>query len=159
MPDYRLTLIFEDERGGQTSKIITGEFTDFATAETSRAALVTAWQAASGAAIIETALAEVTTIASTPTAGARVTERMSATLNLATAGKKVNFQFPGPAAAILSGNSLDNNATWQAVVEVFQATNNWEISDGEHVVAGAVAGITQKGKLISVRSGPRTLPS
>lgn len=159
MPQYRLTLTFEDARGGETIKVITGDFADFAAADTARAALVTNWQAASGAAITETALAEVTTIASTPTAGSRVTDRISATLNLATSGKKVNFQLPAPGASVLSGNSLANNATWQAVVDRFQSANGWQISDGENVQAGAAADITIKGSLISVRSGPRTLPA
>lgn len=159
MPLYRLTLKFEDSRGGETLKIITGDFADFATAEAERATLVTDWQAATGAAITETVLGEVTTISSTPTAGSRVTERISATLNLDSPGKKANFQYPAPGASILSGNNLDNNATWQAVVSKFQADTGWQISDEENVQAGAAADITVKGKLITVRSGPRTLPT
>lgn len=159
MPIFRLNMTFLDSRGGQTNKQIEGDFADYTTAETEAAIVITNWQAASGAAIIEWTLGQVNTVASSPTAGSRVTDRLSATLRLDTPGKLVNFRLPAPGASILSGNSLDNNATWIAVVNRFQATNGWFISDGENVQAGPGADITVRGKLISVRSGDQLLPT
>lgn len=97
MPIFRLNMTFLDSRGGQTNKQIEGDFADYTTAETEAAIVITNWQAASGAAIIEWTLGQVNTVASSPTAGSRVTDRLSATLRLDTPGKLVNFRLPAPA--------------------------------------------------------------
>lgn len=159
MPIFELTMSFLDDRNGVTDKTYEGDFLDFATARTAAATFVTESQAITAAAIFQWTLKEIVLVASTPTAGSRVTDRMSATLYLDQASnKKANFLYPSPAPAILSGNTLLQSAAWDTFIANLQAAGGgWFISDGENVDAGGNG--TVSGKLISVRSGVRTLPS
>jgi hypothetical protein len=160
LPIFIATYYFRDDRNGVTEKQFRGDFTDYATADTAASDLATDLTAVTGAAIYRYTLAQVFDLANTPTAGARVTDRMSATVYLdVSANKKANFTVPAPASAILSGNSLLQSTAWHDLTDNFTATGGWEISDGEHVdkPGGATDG-TVTGKLISVRSGVRTLP-
>lgn len=161
MADYICTITFIDDRNGVTDKTFEGVFADNAAAVVARASLVNALEAATGVAVIKAALTEVTTYANNPTAGYRVTDRMSATVYLDQAtNKKANFQIPGPISTILSGNTLIvTQALWTAVIdEVKSGGAGWTISDGETVDDTGGDG-TISGKLISVRSGVRTLPT
>lgn len=161
MADYLCTITFLDDRNGITDKTFEGTFADNAAAVTARASLVNALEAATGVAVIKSALTEVTEYANSPTAGYRVTDRMSATVYLSQASnKRANFQIPGPISTIMSGNSLiTTQALWTAVIdEVESGGAGWTISDGETVDDTGGNG-TISGKLISVRSGVRTLPS
>ena len=151
MPDYRLTLVFVDELNGETSKTYSATFADYATAAAAAAAMKTDAQALSDAAIIEMQLSEVTTYGTSPVAGSRVFERISATMDLGS-GKKANHQFPAPKAGAFSGNALNPAASiWTAYTENLES-GAWAISDGEHIVD------TISGKRIFVRSGNTNLP-
>lgn len=161
MADYRCTITFLDDRNGVTDKQFDGVFADNAAAVVARASLVNALEAATGVAVIKAELTEITTYANAPTAGYRVTDRMSASVYLDQGtNKKANFQIPGPIDTILSGNALIvNQALWTAVVtEVESGGAGWTISDGETIDDTGGNG-TISGKLISVRSGVRTLPT
>jgi hypothetical protein len=159
MPLYRFTVTLQDERNGETQKIYEGDFADFATADTAASALLTDIQNLTTAQVVETVgPAPVTPVSGAPAAGSRVTERITATVKLTTANKNTNMQFPSPVAAALSGNSLDTGAAvWTDYIANF-TTGNWYVSDGEHV-NGSAASDTVNGKLITVRSGRRTLPT
>jgi hypothetical protein len=159
MPLFRATFYFLDDRNGITEKTFTGEFTDEPTAATAASTLATDLQAITSAGIYQYTLTQIFTLPNTPTAGARVTDRMSATVFIDQAtNKKANLQVPAPAPAILSGNNLQQSTAWDTFTDSLTDTGGWEISDGEHVDKSSGNG-TVDGKLITVRSGVRTLPS
>lgn len=161
MADYRCTVTYLDSFNGVTEKEFTGTFADHAAATTARASLVNALEAATTAAVIKAELTEITTYVNSPTAGSSVLFRMSATVYLDQGtNKKANFTVPAPISTILSGNTLiTDQALWTAIItEIESGGAGWTISDGETVDDTGGNG-TISGKLITVRSGVRTLPT
>ena len=162
MPIYRCTIFYRDERNGVTEKSYKGNYADETAALAARAALVNASQAISGAYIYRSELTLIQDYAGAPIAGSRVTERMSATMFLdQTTGKKYNLLAPSPISTIITpGNSLDSGqAIWQTYIDQLTAAGGgWEVSDGENIDNTGTNG-TIGGKLITVRSGVRTLPT
>ena len=152
MPDYRITINFEDEIGGTTSKQFLGTFADYATASAKAAALVTDVDAIVTAGITTWELAEITVVGGAAGAGSRVFERVDATLQL-NDQKKVNFKMPSPLGAIFAGNALNIAATaWTDLMANFTA-GEWTVSDGDNYMS------TVKGKRVFVKSGTTNLPS
>lgn len=161
MAIYACSWTLEDERGGQYVLYREGDFLDDATAQTAVTAMQNAIVALTGLGVVKrVGPSPVVTGISTPQAGFFVTNRASATMQLVTPGKKANLQFPAAIGGVFSGNNLVFNQSplneWDAFAIQHDATNGWFISDGEHVVA---TDPTIKGKLITVRSGQRTLPT
>jgi len=147
MPIYTLTVSYEDAQNGTTQKQFQVDETDFAAAKTKATTFVTALQGASLAHIYRWTLAEETLVAGTPNAASRVFERVSATVELDTIGKKHNIQLPSPHTDIMVGNALNkDHAKWTAVTDQL-ASGNFFVSDGEHVTS------TIRGKRIYTRSG------
>jgi hypothetical protein len=152
MPKYEALFTYIDSLGGSTYKLFEGEFDDFAAAKTSATALKSDVVALTKAAVIRLKLSETEEITATPTAGSTVFEKVSATVELETAGKYANLQMPAPVAAIMAGNALNPAATlWTNFTDNF--TTDWTISDGEHIAG------TRNGKRVFVNSGSTNLPS
>lgn len=151
MPDYRITVNFEDEIGGVTAKTWYGTFLDYATASAKASALITDVDAIVTAGITTWELAEITVVGGSPGAGSRVFERVSATVQM-NDQKKSNFTMPSPLGAIFTGNDLNASATaWTDLMANF-ASGEWTISDGDNYVS------TVNGKRVFVRSGSTNLP-
>lgn len=154
MPIFVATFQFVDELGGTTSKQFPGDFADYAAANAAALLLLADIQALTTAGVTQWTLAEVFTVGQPPQAGSRVFERVSATMNLATAPKKANLAMPAPENAIFAGNTLNPaNQLWIDFVDNF--ISGWTISDGENVNA---SNTTESGKRIFVRSGQTNLP-
>lgn len=162
MPRYRVNLTYLGVRNGITEKQFYGTFADNAAAVAARAAIVNAAAAITGAHILKSELTEITEYAGSPVAGYVVTDRVSASMFLDQAtAKKYNLVMPSPISTILTpGNTLDSGqAIWQTFIDTLTAAGSgWEVSDGEHIDNTGANG-TIGGKLISVRSGVRTLPT
>lgn len=162
MPLYRVTLFYKDERNGVTEKSYMATYADEAAALAARAAIVNASQAISGSQVYKSELTLILEYAGAPAVGSRVTDRMSASVYLDQAtNKKYNLLVPSPLALILTaGNTLNSGVTeWQAYIDALTAAGaGWQVSDGENVDNAGANG-TIGGKLITVRSGVRTLPT
>lgn len=151
MATFEYSVFYRDILGGETTKIFTGDFVDYATARTAADALLADLAAATDAHIYRDKLAEVSDIAGAPNAGSTVFMRASATVNLS-GGDKGNLQVPAPVAAMFSGNSLiTSTGPWPALTANF--ATDWTISDGEFITGTVV------GKRVYVRSGRTNLPS
>ncbi len=154
MPEYRLTMVFEDDINGTTRRTFEGDFVDDAAAETAASNFVTDYTAVTSAAIIRRELTKVTELANTPTAGSLVFNTASVTVDKS-GGGKANVNIPGVDASIMSGNSVDGTVSaFTDWLENFETGGGgWTISDGE-TADGFVAG-----KRVIVRSGSTNLPS
>jgi hypothetical protein len=135
MPDYRVTIPFEDDNGGSTQRIHTGTFADDATATTAATALADAYRAASGAEVGFVYLTKVIPIVDVPTVGATVFERAVVSVVL-DSGKRHSFELPAPEAALKSGNAIVvTDALWTDLMDQFDT--EWEVSDGENIDVSA----------------------
>lgn len=154
MPDYRLTLVFEDDINGTTRRTFEGNFIDDASAETAAANFVADYQAVTSAGITRRELTKVTELANTPTAGSLVFNTASVTVNKS-GGGKANVSIPAAAPAIMAGNSVDLTVTaftdW--LDNIGTGGGGWTISDGE------TADSAVSGKRVIVRSGSTNLPT
>lgn len=156
LPDYVVTHYYLDANGGETLKQYEGEFADYATARGAADDLLVDAQAITDAHLYRETLAETTDIAGSSAATSNVFERISATVELDTAGKKYNLVVPSPAVLtpnpLFSGNALVvTQADWVAYIANF-GTGLWTVSDGEHITG------TIRGKRQFVRSGRTNLP-
>jgi len=149
---YEYELQFLDTNGYQTSKrYVSQDLADYAAARAAADALLADVQNLTDAQVTRDRLTEVTFIAGAPAATSNVYERIDATLNLATEGKRANHKFPSPVAGAFSGNALDILATvWTDYEANFQATGDWTVSDGEVLDASDP---TLKGKRVFTRGG------
>ena len=153
MPDYRATFSYRDVNNGETTKSFTGTFADNATAQTNLASLLSALQNATDAYIYKYELSEIDLVAGAAAGTSNVFERVSATVELDTLGKRANLELPSPIDGMFTGNSLIiANAQWVAVTDEF-ATGLWTISDGEHIDT------TVRGARVYASSGKTNLPS
>lgn len=151
MARWRFTVNLIDENQAITSKSFYGEFADYATANAKADALFADIEAASTAATTTTELTEITVVGDSPSAGANVFERASATIQLNDL-KKVNFKLPSPISALFTGNALKiDDTVWTNLMANF-ATGEWELSDGDHYVS------TLKGARVFSSSGSSNIP-
>jgi len=154
MPEYRMTVLLRDDFGGETIKQFIGDFGTDAAATTAAAVLLEDLQDLTTAGVVKWELAQVSRPNEAPEANSNVFMRLSANVNLETAGKTANVEIPAPIAGVFTGNALDTTAAeWIAFIANFDALTGWELSDGEHY-----GGSTNRGKRINVRSGSTNLP-
>lgn len=152
MAIYELEFQFLDANGYQSSKrYVSQDLVDYAAARAAADALLTDAEALTDAQITRDRLTEVTFHAGAPQATSNVYERIDATLNLATEGKRANHKFPSPVAGAFTGNALNTGATvWTDYEANFQATGDWTVSDGEVLDA---TDPTLKGRRVFTRGG------
>lgn len=151
MPTFHVSFSYVDQNNATTAKRFMGDFADYATASTAAGALLSALSNATTAHIFKMILSEESLIPGV--AGpSNVFERVMATVDLNTLGKKASLQLPAPSPAFMVQNNLDTaHATWTAVEDQLKS-GNWSISDGEHLTD------TVAGKRVFVRSGQSNMP-
>lgn len=152
MPDYRLTITFQDELDGQTTRTYEGTFADDATAATKANDLMADFNTTSKSGLEDAWLAKNVTPVSIVGAGSRVFEvaKISCRLNNS---KMYTLKLPAPEDAIMSGNSVLLASAGVVALLANFATGEWTVSDGNFITAPI------KGERAFVASGKTNLPS
>lgn len=152
MPEYRLTLTFQDELNGQTTRTYVGTFADDATADSKASALMTDFNTATNAGIEKAELTKDVTPASIVGAGSRVFEVAKLVCRLDNT-KLWNLKIPSPIASMFSGNTVNiGDAVVTNLVANF-ATGEWNVSETNFIDT------VVKGERAFVASGKTNLPA
>lgn len=159
MATYRVTYLLGDDQTpqGQVTKTFEYEAADDAAAATAFTAFDTDFRAVTAMAVLQiVGPALVNNVGASPTAGADATKGLSASVYVNAAGKRANMTVPAPVTAIMSGNSLvDNAALWLAYLENFTlGGGGFTVSDGENV-RGFTASDVAGGKRVVIRASRR----
>ena len=152
MPDYRLTITFQDQLNGETTRTYAGTFADDATATTKSEDLMTDFNTATKSGLEDAWLAKNVTPTSIVGAGSRVFEVAKITTRLNN-DKLWTLKLPAPEDSIMVGNAVNIAATGVTNLMANFASGEWFVSDGNHVVT------TIKGERAFVASGKTNLPS
>jgi hypothetical protein len=149
---YRLTIEMEDSFGKTSTKIVNLTSADFTAAASDASTYVTEFATKTLAEIVGYTVGEVF-VENAPAGGAgNVGEKASITVNLATTGKRANFQIPAPDNLNISGTSDVDGSTIATLLGYYNSTGFATLSDGEQVAdTGAFAG----GRIVTVSRRPR----
>lgn len=131
---FGLVVTLRDKIGNETTKEYDLKAADHAAALTAATTIVTALEGLSKAAALtyEIKTKFIQDAVVVPTSDMVVSQGVSATTNLTTAGKKANWFVPMPEDAAMSGNDLIiTNALVVAYQALFLAAGPAYISDGE----------------------------
>lgn len=131
---FGMTLSARDKIGNETTKEYVLTSANHAAAVTDSAIIITAFEGLSKAEVlnyeIKTKFIEDTVVV--PTSDMVISQGISVTTALTTAGKKANWNVPMPEDAAMSGNDvIVTNALVQAYQDIFTAGGQATISDGE----------------------------
>lgn len=152
MPDYRLTITFQDALNGETTRTYEGTFADDATAGTKATDLMADFNTATKSGLEDAWLSKNVTPTSIVGAGSQVFQIAKISTRLDN-GKLWTLKLPAPEDAIMVGNAVDITASGVTNLMANFAAGEWSVSDGNHVVD------TLKGERAFVASGKTNLPS
>ena len=133
MPEYNLSLRYQDSEGRQRNKrFLSQTLTDFAAALTAGAALVTDFEAICDAEVLYYSIAQEIVEADAGGATANVDEGITLTV-LKADNKKATIKVPCPVPGLTDGQgNVDlTNALVTAYFENFTSAGDWTVSDGE----------------------------
>lgn len=152
MPIYRLTMTFQDELNGETTRTFEGDFADDGTAGTKASDLMADFNTITKSGIEDAWLAKQVTPTSIVGAGSRVFEIAKISTRLVD-NDLYTLKVPAPEDSIMVGNSVNIAATAVTNLVANFATGEWQVSDGEHIAS------VVKGERAFVASGKTNLPS
>lgn len=152
MPDYRLTLLFQDELNGETTRTFVGTFADYATASSKADDLMADFNSATKSGIEDAWLSENITPTSIVGAGSRVFEVAKLQTRLDNS-KLYTLKLPAPVDAIMSGNTVLIADTIVTNLIANFASGEWFVSETNHITD------ILKGERAFVASGKTNLPA
>jgi len=155
---FRITLTFEDANNGTTTRTYSGDFADYAAADTARTAMIDAANALTDAALTKVELTEVDILANVADANSNVFEGAQYTTSLDGKTTLYTSTFPSPIPGVFAGNALVFDSTPANEVDdwinLFEAGGaGWDVSDGDKVDE------VLRGKRVFRKSGETNLPT